>query len=343
MRPRERSERTKAREAADDIHPEQVGTEALSSGVGEVALRPRLTHIQLDESCQHDRQPVSAAARRRIARGTQLASPLNGLRALLTPRAVRQDLIEPWHERSPGSVACINVADPQLIPIQEILSAGGRVHLFDWQPARVARVVAETRLRQDGATRKDTAGSISASELRVTVADLYFGRGARFATRVEEIIACASGPGHAIELAEQECNRCCEQETSAPSAHERFEIVISILAPPDETYACFAEAWRRRFALDLVRWSRDLTKLRARLFQTQLDGHALELKRLVAPAASRIYFVTAPCETWWDSGWFASVGAPLAFQTLSEHFVTEPCTPHLSMSEMTRPPPDRRR
>lgn len=241
-----------------------------------------------------------------------LAVPDHRLRSIGVASAVPRDLVELCQARRPRSLVCLNVADPGLISIPSILSAGGRVHVIDWQPGRASDLVAGAGLRRKSVT-----------SLRVTIADGSLGRAARFATRVEEMIACASSPSHAIELAHEECARCAELDPGTPLVREPFELVVSVLSPLDEAYASFAEAWRGRFGLD--RHGAALAELRTRLFRIQIQGHALELVRLIDRGGC-IHFRTAACEPAWDGGWFAAVGAPLAFQTLRDHLEVEPGT-----------------
>jgi len=208
-------------------------------------------------------------------------------------------------------VACFNVADPGLIPALE--SERGRVQLIDWQPARAELVARSLRRRTPDPV----------ADPRITIADGCLGRAARITTRVEEMIACASDASDAIARAHEACVLCVEPTPTPFLADQPFELVVSVLGPLDEAYRCFAEAWSRRFGLDLGGSAAALERLRARMLDLQLDGHARALLELIEPTGT-IEVIVAPGEAWWDRGWFVRAGVPRALETLGRYFSIEP-------------------
>jgi len=210
-------------------------------------------------------------------------------------------------------VACFNVADADLIPVLE--PERGRVHLIDWQPARAGLVARSLRRR--------AAGMVV--EPRITIADGCLGRAARFATRVEEMIACASDAGDAIARAHDACRDCVEVKSVTILADQPCELVVTVLGPLDEAYACFAVAWGRRFGLDLGASAAELERLRARMLDLQLEGHARALRDVIDSMSGSIELVAAPCEVWWDHGWFVRSGVPRALEVLGRYFSVDRC------------------
>jgi hypothetical protein len=64
------------------------------------------------------------------------------------------------------------------------------------------------------------------------------------------------------------------------------------------------------------------------MLEIQLEGHARALRELIEPTSGTIELVVAPCEVWWDRGWFVRAGVSRVLETLGRSFCVEPRATH---------------
>ncbi len=202
----------------------------------------------------------------------------------------RANLLHCLRELKPRTVACLGSGALSDIPLRELLQNTGTVYLIDWVPGLSSR--AYQMLTGEWALE----GGAPARNPVFLDQDITLGHSAAFCARYPALVQSATDVVQCVRDAQKLAEECHHINQSLPLPDQSIDLVVSSMIVsqfPAYPFGYFRQVLLDKFAAEFELRSAEvrplMEQLSAYLFQSQIAGHAAELRRLVS-SRGRVYF-----------------------------------------------------